>query len=113
MQGRPFVILSKRDKRDAGLTRAASFTQEGDMAGVIVVDKEYGPVVYKNQTVGHKPPHLVPFLTTCWFAEVVPKDRRGNPLPPVVACYPFFGFSPVAWMVPTKWRRTSASWEGK
>ena len=37
--------------------------------------------------MGHKPPRLVPFLTNCWYGEEVPKDRRGNPLPPVIACY--------------------------
>ena len=86
-QRRPFLMLSKRDKRDAGLTRAAALTQEGDMARAIVADKNYELAVYKNPKVGHKPPRLVPFLTNCWYGEEVPKDRRGNPLPPVVACY--------------------------
>ena len=57
------------------------------MARAIVADKNYELAVYKNPKVGHKPPHLVPFLTYCWYGEEVPKDRRGNPLPPVVACY--------------------------
>ena len=86
-QRRPFLMLSKRDKRDAGLTRAAALPQEGDMARAIVADKNYELAVYKNPKVGHKPPRLVPFLTNCWYAEEVPKDRRGNPLPPVVVCY--------------------------
>ena len=86
-QRRPFLMLSKRDKRDAGLTRAAALTQEGDMARAIVADKTYELAVYKNPKLGHKPPRLVPFLTNCWYGEEVPKDRRGNPLPPVVACY--------------------------
>ena len=86
-QRRPFLMLSKRDKRDAGLTRAAALTQEGNMARAIVADKNYELAVYKNPKVGHKPPRLVPFLTNCWYGEEVPKDRRGNPLPPVVACY--------------------------
>ena len=86
-QRRPFLMLSKRDKRDAGLTRAAALTQEGNMARAIVADKNYELAVYKNPKMGHKPPRLVPFLTNCWYGEEVPKDRRGNPLPPVVACY--------------------------
>ena len=57
------------------------------MARAIVADKNYELAVYKNPKVGHKPPHLVPFLTNCWYAEEVPKDQRGNPLPLVVACY--------------------------
>ena len=57
------------------------------MARAIVADKKYKLAVYKNLKVGHKPPHLVPFLTNCWYGDEVPKDRRGNPLPPVVACY--------------------------
>ena len=36
---RPFLMLSKRDKRDAGLTRAATLTQEGDVARAILADK--------------------------------------------------------------------------
>ena len=86
-QRRPFLMLSKRDKQDAGLTRAAALTQEGDMARAIVANKNYELAVYKNPKVGHKPPRLVPFLTNCWYGEEVPKDRRGNPLPPVVACH--------------------------
>ena len=86
-QRRPFLILSKCDKRDAGLTRAAALTQEGDMARAIVANKNYELAVYKNPKVGHKPPRLVPFLTSCWCGEEVPQDRRGNPLPPVIACY--------------------------
>ena len=51
----PFLMLSKRDKRDAGLTRAAALTQEGDMARAIVADKYYELAVYKNPKVGHEP----------------------------------------------------------
>ena len=40
-QRRPVLMLSKCDKRDAGLTRAAALTQEGDMARAIVADKNY------------------------------------------------------------------------
>ena len=83
-QRRPFLMLSKRDKRDAGLTRAAALTQEGDVAWA---DNNYELAVYKNPKVGHKPPRLVPFLTNYWYGEEVPKDRRGNPLPPVLVCY--------------------------
>ena len=57
------------------------------MAWAIVADKKYEFAVYKNPRVGHEPPRLVPFLTNCWYGEEVPKDRRGNPLPPVVAYY--------------------------
>ena len=36
-------------------------------------------------------PHAwAPFLTNSWYGEEVPKDRRGNPLPPVPACYQEF-----------------------
>ena len=86
-QRRPFLMLSKRDKRDGGLTRAAALTQEGDVARAIVADKHYELAVDNNPKVGHKPPRLVPFLTNCWYGEQVPKDPRGNPVPPVVACY--------------------------
>ena len=86
-QRRLFLMLSRRDKRDAGLTRAAALTQEGNMARAIVADKNYELAAYKNPKVGHKPPRLVPFLTKCWYGEEVPKDRRGNPLSTVVACY--------------------------
>ena len=85
-QRRPFLMLSKRDKPDAGLTRAAALTQEGDVARAIVADKKYDFALYKNPKVGHKPPCLVHFLTNCWYGEDVPNDRRGNPLTPVVAC---------------------------
>ena len=85
-QRRPFLMLAKCDKRDAGLTKAAALTQVGDMAHASVDDKNYELAVYKNPKVGHKPPRLVPFLTNCWYGEEVPKRRRGNPLPPVVAC---------------------------
>ena len=57
------------------------------MSRAIVADKNYELAVYKNPKVGHKPPCLVSFLTNCWYGEEVPKDRRGNPLPPVIACY--------------------------
>ena len=57
------------------------------MARAIVANKNYEFAVYKNPKVGHKPPRLDPFLTNCWFGEEVPKERRGNPLPLVVACY--------------------------
>ena len=57
------------------------------MAWAIVADKSYELAMYKPPKVGHKTPHLVPLLTNCWYAEEVPKDQRGNPLPPVVACY--------------------------
>ena len=77
-QRRPFLMLSKR---------AAALTQEGDVARAILAYKNYELAVYKNPKVGHKPPRLVPFLTNCWYGEEVPKDRRGNPLPPVLACY--------------------------
>ena len=40
-QRRPFLMLSKRDKRHAALTRAAALTQEGDMARAIVANKNY------------------------------------------------------------------------
>ena len=86
-QRRPCLILLKRVKRDAGLTRAAALTQEGDVARAIVANKNYELAVYKNPKVGHKPQRLLPFLTNCWYGEDVPKDRRGNPLPPLVACY--------------------------
>ena len=86
-QHQTFLMLSKPDKRDAGLTRAGALTQEGDMARAIVGDKNYELAVYKNPKVGHKPPPLVSFLTNGCYGEEVPKDRRGNPLPPVVACY--------------------------
>ena len=89
-QRRPFLMLSRRDKRDAGLTRAPTLTEEGDVAKAIVADKDYELAVYKNPKVGHKPPRLVPFLPNFWYGEEVPKVRRGNPLPPVVACYPEF-----------------------
>ena len=56
------------------------------MARAIVADKNYQLAVYKDPKVGHKPPRLVPLLNTCWYGEEVPKDRRGNPLRPVVAC---------------------------
>ena len=86
-QRRLFLMLSKRDNRDAGLTRAAALIQEGDMARAIVADKNDELAVYKNPKVGHKPPRLVPFLTNCWYGEELPKDRRGIPPPPVVVCY--------------------------
>ena len=86
-QRRPFLMLSNRDKRDAGLTKATALTQEGYVARAIVADKNYELALYRSPTVGHTPPCLVSFLTNCWFGEEVPKDRRGNPLPPVVACY--------------------------
>ena len=86
-QRRPFLMLSKRDNNDAGLARAAALTQEGDMARAIVADKNYELAVYKNPKVGHKPPRLVPSLTNSWYGEEVPKDRRANAFPPVVACY--------------------------
>ena len=57
------------------------------MAQAIVDHRNYVVAVYKNPKVGHKPPRLVPFLTNCSYGEEVPKDRRGNPLPPVVARY--------------------------
>ena len=78
-------MLLKREKRDVAPIKAAALTQDGDVAWGIVADKNYGLAVYKNPTVGHKPPHLVPFLTYCCCEGEVPKDRRGNPLPPVVA----------------------------
>ena len=34
------------------------------------------------------------FLTNCQYGEEVPKGKRGNPLPPIVACYQVF-FSAV------------------
>ena len=83
----PLPMLSKRDKQNAGLTRAAALTQEGDVARAIVADKNYELAVYKNPKVGHKLPRLASLLTDCWYGEEVPKDWRGNPLPPVVACY--------------------------
>ena len=109
-QLRPFLMLSKRDKRDAGLTRAATLTQHGDMARAIVADKNYELAVYKKPKVGHKPPPLVPFLTNCWYGEEVPKDRRGNPLPPVVACYREFsravdGANQMALQMRQQWRQ--------
>ena len=82
----PFLMLSKRGMRDASLTRATALTHEGDVARAIVAKKNYELAPYKNPKVGHKPPHLLPFLTNCWYGMQVPKDRRGNPLPPVVAC---------------------------
>ena len=78
-QRRAFLMLSK--------LRAAALTHEGDGARAIVALKNYELAVYKNQKVGQKRLGLVFFVTNCWYGEEVPKDRRGNPLPPVVACY--------------------------
>ena len=83
----PFLMLSKRDKRDAGRSRAGALTKEGEVARAIVADKNYELPVHKNPKVGHNPPRLVPFLTICWYGEEVPKERGGNPLPPAIACY--------------------------
>ena len=109
-QVRLFLMLSKRDKRDASLTRAAFRTQEGDMAQAIVVDKEYEFVIYKNPKVGQKPPWLVPSLTNCWYAEEVPKDWRGNSLPAVVLCYREFSHASDG---ATQMCCKCANWEGK
>ena len=57
------------------------------MTQAIVADMNYEIAVYKKPKVGHQPPHLVPSLTKCRYGKEVPKDRRGNPLPPGVACY--------------------------
>ena len=56
------------------------------VAWAIVAETKYELAMYKNPKVGHKPPRLVPFLTNRWYGEEVPKDRRWNPLPLVVAC---------------------------
>ena len=83
--GTPYLMLVKKDKRDAGLTKAKQSTQEGDCARAIV-DGSYELCVYKNPKVGHKPPKIVPFLTNCWYGVDDPaRDRRGNNLPAVVA----------------------------
>ena len=71
----------------AALQGRRPLPQRGDVTRAIVADKNYELAVYKNPKVGHKPPHLVSFLTNCWYGEEVPKNRRRNPLPPVVACY--------------------------
>ena len=57
------------------------------MSRAIVADKNYELAVYKNRNTWRKPRRLVPFLTNCWYREEVPKDGRGKPLPPMVACY--------------------------
>ena len=86
-RGTPYLMLIKKDKRDAGLTKAKQSTQEGDCARAIV-DGTYEPCVYKNPKVGHKPPKIIPFLTNCGYGVDDPaRDRRGNNLPAVVAKY--------------------------
>ena len=86
-RGTPYLMLIRKDKRDAGLTKAKQSTQEGDCARAIV-DGTYELCVYKNMKVGHKPPKIVPFLTNCWYGVDDPaRDQRGNNLPAVVAKY--------------------------
>ena len=41
----------------------------------------------KTPRLGTSPPHLVPFLTNCWFGEAEVHFRGGQLLSPVVACY--------------------------
>ena len=86
-RGTPYLVLVKKDKRDAGLTKAKQSTQEGDCARAIV-DGTYELCIYKNPKVRHKPPKIVPFLTNSWYGVDDPaRDRRGNNLPAVVAKY--------------------------
>ena len=84
-RGTPYLMLIKKDRRDAGLTKAKQSTQEGDCAQAIV-DGNYELCVYKNPKVGHKPPKIFPFLTNCWYGvDDSARDRRGNNLTAVVA----------------------------
>ena len=76
-QRRPFLMLSKRDKRDAGLTRAAALTQEGDMARAIVADKNYELAVYKNPKVTN--PHAwSPSLPIVGMGRRCPETGEGT-----------------------------------
>ena len=46
-RGTPYLMLVKKDKQDASLTKAKQSTQEGDCARAIV-DSTYELCVYKN-----------------------------------------------------------------
>ena len=65
---RPFLMLSKRNKKDEALTHAKQRLAEGQVACGVIKAHGYELVVFKNPEVGHNPPpppRLVPFLTNC------------------------------------------------
>ena len=84
--GCSFLMLTKKDKRDAGLARAKRLTGEGDCFQTIV-DNNYALCVNKNQMVGHKPPKIVSFLTNCCYGVDDPLQGPGNNFLTVVAKY--------------------------
>ena len=47
----------------------------------------YQLLVYKNPKVGLKPPHLVSFLTNCWFGLPQVQILGGHPFSPALTCY--------------------------
>ena len=53
---RPFLTLSKRNKKDEALTDAKQQLAEGQVARGVIDAYSYKLVVYKNPKVGHKPP---------------------------------------------------------
>ena len=80
-----FLMLIKKDRRNAGCELAKRLTQEGKCARTIL-DGIYKLCIDKNPKVGQKTPKIVPCATNCWYGVDAPaKDRRGNSLPAVVA----------------------------
>ena len=86
---RPFLTLSKRNKKDEALTEAKHRLAEGQVARGVIKAHGYKLVVLKNPKVGHKPPRPIPFLTNCSFRQSEVQSRGGQPLSRVVACREF------------------------
>ena len=89
-QRRPFLMLSKRDKRDAGLTRTAALTREGDVAHAIVADKNYELAEPEG---GAQTPTLgpLPYQLLVWGGGTRKPEREPSPsgrsmLPEILAC---------------------------
>ena len=80
---RPFLTLSKRNKKEEVLTDAKQRLPERHVAPCVINAHGYELVVYKNPKVGHKPPpppRLVHFLTNFSFEESEVQSRGGHPL---------------------------------
>ena len=64
-----FLMMTKRSTY--GVDRAGELLGEGQTATCTVDDARYAMVVFKNPKVGHKPPRVVPMLTTAVRAFVL------------------------------------------
>ena len=85
---RPFLTLSKHNKKDEALTDARQRLAEGQVACGVIKAHGYELVVFKKcQGWAQAPPRLVPCLRNCWFGESEVQSRGRQPLSPVVACY--------------------------